>query len=126
VDTQRWQQLEVLYRRALAQPAEARPAFLADACPADELRGEVKSRLARAADAHLATAGGAAAGAHMAATREHVYRISGTATAYEVHPDGKRFIMVSEAEGSGDAGMRQKVNVVLNWFEELARVAPSR
>jgi hypothetical protein len=34
-----------------------------------------------------------------------VYRMSGTALAYDVHPDGKRFIMVSEAEGSGDAGM---------------------
>jgi hypothetical protein len=55
-----------------------------------------------------------------------VYRMSGTAIAYDVHPDGKRFIMVSEAEGAGDAGMRQQVNVVLNWFEELERVAPAR
>ncbi len=55
-----------------------------------------------------------------------VYRMSGTATAYDLHPDGKRFIMVSEAEGAGDAGMRQQVNVVLNWHEELERVAPAR
>jgi hypothetical protein len=56
-----------------------------------------------------------------------VYRMSGTAIPYDVHPDGKRFIMVSEAEGSGDAGMRQQVNVILNWLDELKqRVAPAR
>jgi len=56
-----------------------------------------------------------------------VYRMSGTAIAYDVHPDGKRFIMVSEADGSGDAGMRQQVNAILNWLDELKqRVAPAR
>jgi serine/threonine-protein kinase len=56
-----------------------------------------------------------------------VYRMSGTAIAYDVHPDGKHFIMVSAAEGSGDAGMRQQVNVVLNWLDEVTqRVAPAR
>ena len=54
-----------------------------------------------------------------------VYRMSGAAIAYDVNPDGQRFIMVSEAEGSGDAGMRQHVNVILNWLDELQqRVAP--
>lgn len=54
-----------------------------------------------------------------------VYRMSGTATAYDIHPDGKRFIMVSEREDAA-ATPRQQVNVVLNWFEELRRLAPAR
>jgi hypothetical protein len=53
-----------------------------------------------------------------------VYRMSGTATAYDIHPDGKRFIMVSERKDA-DAIPRQQVNIVLNWFEELRRLAPT-
>jgi eukaryotic-like serine/threonine-protein kinase len=53
-----------------------------------------------------------------------VYRMSGTATAYDIHPDGKRFIMVSERKDA-DATPRQQVNIVLNWFEELRRLAPA-
>ena len=49
-----------------------------------------------------------------------VYRMSGTATAYDIHPDGKRFIMVSERKDAA-ATPRQQVNIVLNWFEELCR-----
>jgi serine/threonine-protein kinase len=52
-----------------------------------------------------------------------VYRMSGTATAYDIHPDGKRFIMVSESE-KATTQPRQQVNVVVNWFEELKRLAP--
>jgi hypothetical protein len=55
-----------------------------------------------------------------------VYRMAGMAVAYDVHPDGQRFVMVSEAEGSGDAGRRRQVNVILNWQDELKqRVAPA-
>jgi eukaryotic-like serine/threonine-protein kinase len=53
-----------------------------------------------------------------------VYRMSGTATAYDIHPDGKRFIMVSERKDAA-ATPRQQVNIVLNWFEELRRLAPA-
>jgi serine/threonine-protein kinase len=52
-----------------------------------------------------------------------VYRMSGTATAYDIHPDGKRFIMVSERKDAA-ATPRQQINIVLNWFEELKRLAP--
>jgi eukaryotic-like serine/threonine-protein kinase len=52
-----------------------------------------------------------------------VYRMSGTATAYDIHPDGKRFIMVSERKDA--AAPRQQVNIVLNWFEELRRLEPA-
>jgi hypothetical protein len=50
--------------------------------------------------------------------------MSGTATAYDIHPDGKRFIMVSERKDAA-ATPRQQVNIVLNWFEELRRLAPA-
>jgi serine/threonine-protein kinase len=53
-----------------------------------------------------------------------VYRMSGTATAYDIHPDGKRFIMVSEHKDAA-ATPRQQINIVLNWFEELRRLAPT-
>jgi serine/threonine-protein kinase len=52
-----------------------------------------------------------------------VYRMSGTATAYDIHPDGKRFIMISEND-EATTQPRQQVNVVLNWFEELKRLTP--
>jgi len=51
-----------------------------------------------------------------------IYRMSNTATAYDIHPDGKRFIMVSEPEDALPAQSRQQVDVVLNWFEEVRRV----
>ncbi|HKE60750.1 MAG TPA: serine/threonine-protein kinase, partial [Pyrinomonadaceae bacterium] len=45
--SERWQQVEQLYHAALECPAEQRPAFLAEACGADEvLRREVESLLA--------------------------------------------------------------------------------
>jgi len=53
-----------------------------------------------------------------------VYRMSGTAPAYDIHPDGKRFIMVSEHKDAA-ATPRQQINIVLNWIEELRRLAPT-
>jgi serine/threonine-protein kinase len=55
-----------------------------------------------------------------------VYRMSGTAAAYDIHPDGQRFIMVSEVAGSDATQARQQVNIVLNWTEELKRLVPAR
>ena len=49
------------------------------------------------------------------------FRMAGTAAAYDMHPDGKRFIMVSEPERS-ETPVAQ-INVVVNWFEQLKRVA---
>ena len=53
-----------------------------------------------------------------------IFRMSGTAAAYDIHPDGQRFIMVTEAERP--TGERAQINVVLNWFAELSEVVPSR
>ena len=39
---------------------------------------------------------------------------------YDVSPDGQRFVMVKDESASG------RLNVVLNWFEELKRLAPTR
>ena len=40
---------------------------------------------------------------------------------YDVHPDSQRFLMLAESENEG----RPRINVVLNWFEELQRLAPT-
>jgi len=54
MQAERWKQIEELYQAALAQPAEKRAAFLAQACPDDpQLRGEVQSLLDQQADSFL-------------------------------------------------------------------------
>ena len=40
---------------------------------------------------------------------------------YDVSPDGKRFLMVKASEGESVA----QINVVLNWSDELRRLAPA-
>jgi eukaryotic-like serine/threonine-protein kinase len=52
-----------------------------------------------------------------------VYRMSGTAAAYDIHPDGQRFIMVSEPDVP--VAPSRQINIVLNWHEELKRLAPA-
>jgi hypothetical protein len=39
---------------------------------------------------------------------------------FDVHPDGQRFAVIANAPGS------QVVHLVLDWFDELARLAPPR
>ncbi len=41
---------------------------------------------------------------------------------YDIHPDGQRFLMMNM---QGPEGPRPKINVVLNWFEELKRLVPT-
>jgi hypothetical protein len=48
--------------------------------------------------------------------------ISGNAPAYDLHPDGRRFIMV---EQEAPIPVSRQVNIVVNWFEELKRRVPS-
>jgi serine/threonine protein kinase len=64
---ERWQLISRLYHDALAREADARPAFLREACAGDEaLRREVELRLAQAASAEGVFDGPAVAGAaHM-------------------------------------------------------------
>jgi len=47
---------------------------------------------------------------------------------WDIHPDGKRFLMIkpptSASTAPPAAGPRPKINIVLNWFEELKQRAP--
>jgi hypothetical protein len=43
-------------------------------------------------------------------------------TAYDVSPDGQRFLMVKATEQASSA---TQINVVLNWFEELKQKVPT-
>jgi serine/threonine protein kinase/Tol biopolymer transport system component len=45
---------------------------------------------------------------------------------YDVSPDGRRFVMVANADGAGGAPPPLQINVVLNWFTELQARAPTR
>ena len=40
---------------------------------------------------------------------------------YDVHPDGRRFLMLAESEDES----RPRINVILNWVEELKRLVPT-
>ena len=42
---------------------------------------------------------------------------------YDVAPDGERFVMIRDSETNPGQGHR--INIVLNWFEELKRLVPT-
>jgi hypothetical protein len=48
-----------------------------------------------------------------------------TGVAWDISPDGKRFLMIKELASATTAteGPR-KINIVLNWFEELKQRVP--
>ena len=46
--------------------------------------------------------------------------------AYDVTPDGKRFVMLKELPGTGGNVASAQLTVVLNWFEELKRRVPTK
>ena len=50
------------------------------------------------------------------------FRFSGNSSAFDIHPDGKRFVMVTM--GDPLPPLPDQINVVLHWFEELKRRAP--
>ena len=46
---------------------------------------------------------------------------------FDIHPDGKRFLMLKPfevADGESKEGITPKINIVLNWFEELKERVP--
>lgn len=51
-----------------------------------------------------------------------VSQFPATGVAYDVSPDGQRFLMVKEVN-QGNSGLRE-IHLVLNWFEELRRRVP--
>jgi eukaryotic-like serine/threonine-protein kinase len=43
---------------------------------------------------------------------------------WDISPDGKRFLMVKGANVASESGMLQRINIVLNWTEELKQRVP--
>ena len=50
------------------------------------------------------------------------YSVAGPARMFDLHPDGERFAVAPAAQAEG--AKRDKVVVILNFFDELRRVAP--
>jgi hypothetical protein len=51
--------------------------------------------------------------------RRYAFGTGITIPNYDVSPDGQRFVMVKDESGAG------RLNVVLNWSEELNRLVPT-
>jgi serine/threonine-protein kinase len=51
--------------------------------------------------------------------------MGGPGRAYDVSPDGSRFLMITEGQSSGDDSSPPQIVVVQNWFEELKGLAPT-
>jgi eukaryotic-like serine/threonine-protein kinase len=50
-------------------------------------------------------------------------------TTWDISPDGKKFLMMKEPSGSGSSsagGGPRKINIVVNWFEELKQRVPTK
>ncbi len=45
--------------------------------------------------------------------------------AYDVSPDGERFLMIIEGEGAESTSAAPQIILVQNWFEELRRLVPT-
>jgi Tol biopolymer transport system component len=56
----------------------------------------------------------------------YVASVSGEGTPWDIHPDGKRFLMMKppEAPASTEAAPHPKITLVVNWFEELKQRVP--
>ena len=52
------------------------------------------------------------------------FRFSGNSPAFDILPDGKRFVMVTL--GDPPPPLPDQINVVFNWFDELKRRVPAR
>jgi dipeptidyl aminopeptidase/acylaminoacyl peptidase len=56
----------------------------------------------------------------------HVAAYPSDGTPWDIHPDGKRFLMIKPPAPAGgqSADQPRKVNIVLNWTEELKQRVP--
>ena len=62
------------------------------------------------------------AGEHEILFEDDSFRKGTYLPGYDIHPDGRRFLMVKELDARGNP---QKINIVLNWFGELERLVPT-
>jgi Tol biopolymer transport system component len=54
------------------------------------------------------------------------YASPGQSRAYDVSPDGQRFLMMKDASDEGSAEKPNNIVVVLNWDQELKRIVPAK
>ena len=54
---------------------------------------------------------------------QYYYETALSSNNYDITPDGRRFVMIMEGGEEGETLLTQ-IHVVLNWFEELKRLAP--
>jgi dipeptidyl aminopeptidase/acylaminoacyl peptidase len=53
------------------------------------------------------------------------YLESSPGVPWDIHPDGKRFLMMKHPDSAAsEGGQWRKIHVVLNWFEELKQRVP--
>jgi hypothetical protein len=46
---------------------------------------------------------------------------------WDVSPDGKRFLMMKEVgSNASEVGFPRKINIVVNWYEELKQRVPGK
>ena len=57
---------------------------------------------------------------------QDTYLRAGPGHSWDIHPDGQRFLMIKESQTiDGPTTERvRKINIVLNWFEELKERVP--
>ena len=44
---------------------------------------------------------------------------------YDITPDGQRFLMIGTRSDADEGAVSPRINVVLNWFEELKQRVPT-
>ena len=55
---------------------------------------------------------------------EGQYLVTGI-RAYDIHPDGQRFLMIKEAPQTEEASAPAEIILVQNWSEEFKRLVPT-
>lgn len=58
--------------------------------------------------------------------KRFVYRDSQELQTWDIHPDGKRFLMMVYSAGglTTEENSQPGINIILNWFEELTERVP--
>ena len=53
------------------------------------------------------------------------FQSSPIGTTWDISPDGKRFLMIKDPESAAEgSGGPRRINIILNWFEELKQRVP--